>query len=162
LDNINEIQNTYDELTNKHIKEVVTSHNQKLIEETLKGMEWLSKEGHESEKQLVFLKMHKLKKIKYSDLAEHLQSEYGDIYDDGDKFKENDEYDGDQDMTGVGVGLDDTVDVNDGANNEFERQNNEFGLDKYEQAEVGQIFDDEENEDGNQDYGFLAAGDGDD
>ena len=164
LDNINDIQNTYNELTNKHIKEVVTSHNQKLIEATLKGMEWLSKEGHESEKQLVFLKMHKLKKINYAGLAEHLQTEYGDIYDDGDKFNENDEYDGDNEIINVGDngadGADGTVDNE--QNNDYERQNNELGLDKYEQAEMAQVFDDEENEDGDQDYGFLAGGDGDD
>jgi hypothetical protein len=164
LDNISEIQNTYDELTNKHIKEVVTSHNQKLIEETLKGMEWLSKEGHESEKQLVFLKMHKLKKINYAGLAEHLQNEYGDIYDDVDKFNENDEYDGDNDLIDIGGeggidGGDDGVDNE--KNNDYERKNNEFGLDKYEQAEMAQVFDDEENNEGYQDYGFLAAGDGD-
>ena len=165
LDNINEIQNTYDELTNKHIKEVVTSHNQKLIEETLKGMEWLSKEGHESEKQLVFLKMHKLKKINYAGLAEHLQNEYGDIYDDGDKFNENDEYDASNEMINAGGdGVDGGFDGdNDNEkNNDYERQNNEFGLDKYEQAEMAQIFDEEENEEGDQDYGFLAGGDGDD
>ena len=143
---------------NKHIKEVVTSHNQKLIEETLKGMEWLSKEGHESEKQLVFLKMHKLKKINYSGLAEHLQTEYGDIYDDNDNFKENDEYNGNNEMIDIGI----DGDIDNEKNNDYERQNNEFGLDNFEQAEVAQIFDDEENEDGDQDYGFLAAGDGDD
>ena len=155
LNNINEIQNTYDELTNKNIKEVVTNHNQKLIEETLKGMEWLSKEGHESEKQLVFLKMHKLKKINYSDLVEHLQTEYGDIYNNGDQFTENDEYDAGNEI--INNDIDGNVN-----NDDYERQNNELGLDNYELGEMAKVFDEEENEDGDQDYGFLAGGDGDD
>ena len=159
LENINDIQNTYDELTNKHIKEVVTSHNQKLIEETLKGMEWLSREGHESEKQLVFIKMNKLKKINYAGLSEYLQNEYGDVYDDNDKFKENDEYDAGREIN-ENINIDEIEDNE--KNNDYERQNNEFGLDNYEQGEMAQIFDGEENDEGDQDYGYLAGGDGDD
>ena len=141
LDKINDIQTTYDDLTYEYINLINTENEQKRIENTLKSFEWLAKEGHEAERQVIFLKMNKLKKVSYADLTSHLMSEYGD-----DIFNETDTYES-------------TV-----AQEEFDEngdrimRRNEMGLDSYEQGEIGEVFDEEDMEDVDQDYGMLAVG----
>ena len=173
LDKINEVQLVYDELTTTKINAFVTLHDQKLRTANLKSFEWLSKTGNEAERQLVLLQMHKLKKLKYADLAKYISKEYGaefnnlstpstsepqtpftDGYNDDDDFAiiESDNYE-------YGEGTDN--------NNVYEKEYDEDGNEKEKKdieidlEEIGQVFDEEENENGDQDYGYLAVGDGD-
>ena len=141
LDKVNDIQTTYDELTFEYINLVNTENEQKRIENTLKSFEWLAKEGHEAERQVIFLKMNKLKKISYADLTSHLISEYGD-----DIFNETETYE----STIAQEEFDE--------NGERIMRRNEMGLDSYEQGEIGEVFDEEDMDDVDQDYGMLAVG----
>jgi hypothetical protein len=50
-------------------------------------------------------------------------------------------------------------DVDNINNEEYQRRNNELGLDDYEMEEMGNVFDAEEMEDGEQDYGMMAVDD---
>jgi len=164
LEKINDTQLTYDELTNEKINLLVTTHDQKLRNSNLKGFEWLHKSGNEAERQLVFLQMHKLKKLKYADLAKYLltktnNSDFNstplneneidiDIDNDYDDKEndENDEYEGE-------VEQDVEYDEN---GNQKERIDMDIDME-----EMGQVFDEEENEEGDQDYGYQAVDDGD-
>ena len=159
LDKINENQLTYDELTNTKINSLVSTHDQKLRTSNLKGFEWLSKSGNESERQLVFLQMHKLKKLKYADLAKYLSKDYGfnannnpimDLdFDNEVDYNEDDNYDGE--IVEKDVDIDD-----DGGGRDFEDKD-DMGMDG-----MGMVFDAEEDEDGgNQDYGYIEADYGD-
>ena len=55
---------------------LVTTHDQKVRNANLRSFEWLSNTGNEAERQYVFLKMHKLKKLKYADLSKYLAKNY--------------------------------------------------------------------------------------
>jgi hypothetical protein len=152
LDKINDIQNTYDDLTQSKIDSLVTIHDQKLRTANLKSFEWLSKTGNEAERQYVFLQMHKLKKLTYADLSQYLTKQYGDDFrnmpltgdynEDDVEYEENDyyEYKAEYDEDG----------------NEKEKQDDDI-----DDEEMGEVYDPDEDEDGDQDYGYLAVDDGD-
>ena len=153
----------------------MTTDIQKGIEETLKGMEWLSREGHEVEKQLVYIKMHNLKTLKYKHFTSYLKNEYGndfyndnntdntdntdnndinniyDIGNDNNIYNETDDYDGKgENIEGENIGKED--DETNQTNDDFERLNNDLGLDNYEEAEMAEFYEGEDDEDADQDY----------
>jgi hypothetical protein len=143
LDRIDDIQSTYDELTDTHINLVITKYEQTRIESNLRVFEWLSAQGRESERQLLMLQLNKLKKITYGGLKQHLVQEYGENF-----WIEDEE---NEDNADALIGDDEDL------NEDNERYNNELGLDKYELGEMGDVFDAEENEDGDQDYDYMAV-----
>jgi len=160
IDKISDVQNTYDELTTTQINLIVNTHEQKLRTANLKSFEWLSKTGNEAERQMVLLQMHKLKKLKYADLAQFVSKEYGADFNNNNNveafadmnneddidYEENDDYEGEDGKNEIEYNEDGT---------EIERK--EMDIDR---EEMGQVFDIEENEDGDQDYGYLAVGGG--
>jgi hypothetical protein len=150
LDRINEIQNTYDKLTSKNINFIVTKNNQKNTEETLKGFRWLASQGNEAERQMIFLQMFKLHKLKYSGLARHLKMEYGDMFEKNTMDDENEEIDEEID--------DEIYEENDNNDNMENRDNNR---ENYESEDRHIVYDYEDNEDGDQDYDYLEVGDDD-
>ena len=182
LDKINDIQTTYDELTTEKINTIVTTHDQKLRDANLQGFKWLSTEGQEDARQFVFLKMHKLKKLDYADISKYLKLEYGSNYDNennndidsleadanmyfthNENIAHNDEYSTEH--------IDEFADYEDELierDQYIERDayidTNEYKnrLNKEELAEMPDIYDEEDNEDADQDYDYLATGDGDD
>jgi hypothetical protein len=80
IDYINDLQGTYDELTNENINLVIVKDNKKRVENTLRSMEWLVKEGNEETNLIIRLNM-KLGNIDYKNLTQHLENEYGkDFY----------------------------------------------------------------------------------
>ena len=156
LDKINDVQVTYDELTTNKINLIVNTHEQKIRTANLKSFEWLSQAGNEAQRQIVLLQMHTLKKLKYADLAQYISKEYGGdlggdfnnaalITDDDDEYLENDNYDGE------GGDKDYEVEYNDDGT-EKERKDNDI-----DQEEMGEVFDVEENDEGDQDYGYQAV-----
>ena len=161
LDKINDIQLTYDELTNTKVNSLVTIHDQKLRTANLKSFEWLSKSGNEAERQFVFLQMHKLKKLKYAELSDYITKTYGDDFKNmpltGDYNEDDMEY----------VEKDEYTEKDEDDNAEIEY--NEDGSEKerkdidIDNEEMGRVYDveDSDNEDGDQDYGNLAVDDGD-
>ena len=157
LDKINDVQLTYDELTTTNINLTVNTHEQKLRTANLKSFEWLSKSGNEMERQLVFLQMHKFKKLKYADLAKYVSNEYGaefnnvsafTDYDNEDDIIESDNYEGE-------IEADNENEYNEDGT---EREKKDVDIDM---EEMGQVFDEEENDDGDQDYGYQAVNSGD-
>jgi len=89
------------------------------------------------------LQLNKLKKITYGGLKQHLVQEYGENF-----WIEDEE---NEDNADALIGDDEDF------NEDNERYNNELGLDKYELGEMGDVFDAEENEDGDQDYDYMAV-----
>jgi len=175
LDKVNEMHTTYDSLTDKRIAFEVTKFDQKKIEANLKGFQWLAKEGNESERQLVFIKMNKLKTLKYAGIASYLTDKHGESYTNNEynnyegmiedvlndsmgnlvDNEEIDQYEDDIERNNNNSG-----DGGDGDGEyENERQVNELGFDKYEMGEMGQTFDAEDGDDIDQDYDMLAADD---
>ena len=153
LDKINDVQLTYDELTTTNINLTVNTHEQKLRTANLKSFEWLSKSGNEMERQLVFLQMHKFKKLKYADLAKYVSNEYGaefnnvsafTDYDNEDDIIESDNYEGEIE----------TNNENEYNEDGTEREKKDIDIDM---EEMGQVFNEEENDDGDQDYGYQAV-----
>ena len=171
LNKINDTQILYDSLTIEQIHNVVSTHDQKLRDANLKGFEWLSREGNEEERQLVFLKMKKLKKLDYAGIAKYLKTEYGDRFN---QFGEDDEGGGNGGNGGSGdnniletddyEGEVEDVDRNmdDNGDESGNRNINENGLANDELDELPNVYDDEDdNADGDQDYDNLAADNGD-
>ena len=161
LDKINDIQITYDELTNSNIKLLVITHDQKVRNANLRSFEWLSNTGNEAEREYIYLKMHKLQKLKYADLSNYLAKNY-DVAN-----KLNLDIDDEIDIDDVD-NINNT-DGNDGNDYEdkidYDVEYNEDGNEKREMDidndEMGYVFDAEDNDDGDQDYGYLAVDDGD-
>ena len=138
LDRIADIQNTYDRLTESNINKVVTKHNQKHIEETLRGFKWLAKDGNESERQIIFLRMYNLKNISYGGIADHLKHEYGSNFMDDVANNDNDDYDGEKLR---------------------EENDNELGDNHDDDPdEIGYVFDGEEDDEEDQGYDNQEVG----
>ena len=138
LDRIADIQNTYDRLTESNINKVVTKHNQKHIEETLRGFKWLAKDGNESERQIIFLRMYNLKNISYGGIADHLKHEYGSNFMDDVANNDNDDYDGEKLR---------------------EENDNELGTNHDDDPdEVGEVYDGEEDDEEDQGYDNQEVG----
>ena len=160
LEKISAVQNTYDELTPSKINNVVLTHAQKMITSNLKIFGDLAEQGNEELKKLVYIQMHKFKKINYDNLGQYLRAEHSDnlnilstTADDDDELAnaENDDYDGE--------------DYNkDQDNDNYNQDNNEKNpiYDYNENENLDGVYDGEDNDDGDQDYGNLEAYDGDD
>ena len=157
LDKINDTQITYDELTTTKINLIVNTHEQKLRTANLKSFEWLSQTGNEAQRQIVMLQMHKLKKLKYADLAQFVSKEYDAEFnnvsaftdndnDDYNEIIESDNYEGEKDHKDHEVEYDEN-------GYEIERKD----MDIFDE-EIGVVFDVEEIDEADQDYGNLAVG----
>jgi hypothetical protein len=143
LDYIYSNQKTYDELTEKHIKNNITEFDQKKIERTLKTLKILNEEGNEERKKLLYIEMHILKKIDYSNISDYVDNMISDDTthngDSVDYYDEKPELDNDN---------------NDNNNND----NNDDNF--YKKQEMGNVIS-REDDDGDQDYGNLAVDDND-
>jgi len=157
LDKINDTQITYDELTTTKINLIVNTHEQKLRTANLKSFEWLSQTGNEAQRQIVLLQMHKLKKLKYADLAQFVSKEYDAEFnnvsaftdndnDDYNEIIESDNYEGEKDDKDYEVEYDE---------NGYEIERKDMDIIN---EEIGVVFDVEENDEADQDYGNLAVG----
>ena len=160
LDKINDIQLTYDELTTTKINLIVNTHEQKLRTANLKSFEWLSQTGNEAQRQIVMLQMHKLKKLKYADLAQYVSKEYGAEFNNLSAFTDNDNEDDNEYVESDNYEGEIENDENDDYKVEYDEDGNEkerkdIDIDN---EEMGVVFDIEEDEDGDQDYGNLAVG----
>ena len=131
-----------------------------MITSNLKIFGDLAEQGNEELKKLVYIQMHKFKKINYDNLGQYLRAEHSDnlnilstTADDDDELAnaENDDYDGE--------------DYNkDQDNDNYNQDNNEKNpiYDYNENENLDGVYDGEDNDDGDQDYGNLEAYDGDD
>jgi hypothetical protein len=145
LNYIKKNQETYDELTDKRIKNEITAFDQKRIEKTLNAFKILKEEGNEETRMLLYAQMNAFKKINYSNIAENVEKLFDNDMNDIYVKNEN---------SGDSV---DTYDENPDLNEEYvpgEYDNDNY----YENEQMGQVISRDDDE-GDQDYNMIAVDD---
>ena len=146
LNYIKSNQETYDELTDKRIKNEITAFDQKRIERTLNAFKILKEEGNEEARMLLYAQMKAYKKINYSNIAENVEKLFDN--DINDMYIKN-EHSGDSIDT-----YDETPELNEEyvpGDNDNDNYNNEYD-------QMGQVISRDDDE-GDQDYDMIAVDD---